>query len=254
MTTTYVTTDTLPTPNAGDEVYIQHEAPSITGNLDWSATAGAAIFDVAPDYSGNIGSAASPLKISCSTHFLFEGRNICYWNSDDSGSNTTALCVVDGSGVLHIGGGTVTRLEVANGTVWVGASAVITNLRVMGGLVYLLDDTSTDATLIENYGGTVHVERGGSTTITHVRGSTVIEGRGATETITTANVYGPGMVLRKVGTTGVITTMNALGGIPDVNHLQKKVTITTLNLNRRLPGAQDFAQHPMLTTTPAEYW
>lgn len=255
MAVTYVTTDTLPTPNAADEVYIQQDAPNITGNLDWSAVAAAAIFEVPPNYLGQIGSSSTPLKMACSDHlsYLANAGNI-YWNSDDSGANTTAKAVVDSRGTGTIGGGTVTRLEVNAGTVYVGTSAVVTNLRVTGGTVYVLDDGSTDPTTVENYGGYVHLERK-ATTLTHVRGTTMVSCKGATETIGTVNCYGPGLQLKQVAaTTGTITTLNAFGGIPDTTLLERKVTITTSNVNVRLPGAGDFVRNPLVTQTPAEYW
>lgn len=238
---------TLGAPNTGDNVYILGGSATITGNVDWSGVAEILTFRVSSDFNGQMGSVSAPLKAKITTKLVYvaSGGDM-YYVADGSGADTCALMQVLGGGHLHfMTTGTATRAEVRSGELSVATACAVTALRMSGGRVNFYDDSSTDPTTVEVFGGYLYMERG-ATTITHTAGTTKLQA--GTNNITTVNLYGPGCQFVDFGT---ITTLNAMGGIPNASMLSSPVTITNTNINMAIPGAQAFLDNSNVTFSNA---
>jgi hypothetical protein len=253
---------TLGTPASGDSLFILGGNATITTNVDQSAlAAGLVREEISRAYTGQYASAGAPHKVQISTARVYMAiSGDMYYQAAGNGGNTAALIQVIAGGHFHfVAGGTATRFEVIAGQATISAPCVVTSLRIAGGSTTLLDDSSTDPTLIElmagpaGTGGTCYTERGG-TTFTNGCGTLTI--KAASNTLTTLNCQGSPLTAKTVlVTSGTITTVNATGHIPDTTQLVQPVTITNTPINMGLPGAQAFLDHPLITftNTPTRY-
>lgn len=251
---------TLASLSDGDNLYILGGGAAITTSVDKSGfTTGVVVCEVGRAYTGQFATAASPFYAEITERLVYAAAaGAMYWRGKDSG-DATPLVQVIGGGHFYFVDGTATRLEAVSGQVTVAAGAIGTNIRLAGGAVTILDDSSTDPTLLHlmagpgGQGATCYTERGG-TTFTNDAGSlSIVAGSNA---ITTLNCYGSSAMARTLlRQSGTITTLNAIGHIPDTTQLTSPLTITNTNVNMSLPGAQALLQNPLInfTNTPTEY-
>lgn len=245
-------TTTFGAPAAGDSFYILEGGQSITGNNDYSGQTESVLMEVAPSFTGQICTAAAPFTTSFSTRLVYAaGAGDMYWASNSAtAGDVTPLVQVLGGGHLHFmsgGSGTATRLEQLRGTVTVagGATPTVTTARCAGGVMNILDAGSGPAvTTLDVMGGSVYMQRP-ATTISVLSGNLVIDSddASATNAITTLNVWGGSVTLLDPGTIG---TLNWYGGVI-VPPNARPVTISASTINRALPGAAQFLDHPLLT-------
>lgn len=235
------------TPAAAEDVFVAGGATTISLNLNWSTVTDMDVLDVPRGFIADIGSSAAPLQTRIGTKLLYgAAAGHLWWASDGSVSDTSALVKILGGGHLHfVNVGTATRLEQSSGRFTLGTSATVTNFRMQGGIAELLDDSSTDPTLLEVLGGHCTTERGG-TTFRHEGGTLVVDAAG--NAIGTFDIYASGVQLLGSGT---ITQLNAIKGIPDLSALKSPVTITNCNCNTMLPGAFEFLSNSKITFSNA---
>lgn len=233
------------TPGDGDNVFLLGGSGVITTNLDKSAlTNGFAIFEIARPFTGTYGSAANPMYVEVTTRLVYAARaGAMFYRGKDSG-DATPLIQVNTGGKFEFVDGTATRFEVAAGFAQVDATAIATNIRIGGGgSLSLLDDSSTDPTLLHIMGsGTAITERGG-TTFTNDGGNLTIDA--GANAITTLNCRAHGKTI--LTESGTITTCNCDGHVPDTSALIRPLTISATNINMLLPNAQAFLDHPLIT-------
>ena len=242
------------TPNSGDSVFVLGGAAAITTNVDQSALAnGLAIVEISRAFSGQLATAANPLYTEITTRLVYAARAGAAYFRCKTGADATPLVQVNTAGEFHfVVGGLVTRFEVANGPAKIWGPAAATNIRVSGsGHLTLIDDTSTDPTLIHLMGGgSVYTERGFATGINDGGGLTIDAG---------SNVIGAlscrGRGSTKLIESGTITALNCEGHVPDTSELINPLTITDVGINMLLPNAQAFLDHPLITftNTPVRY-
>jgi hypothetical protein len=237
--------DDFGTPAADEAVYVEGGATTIDQNLDWSGVTDMEILSVPAGFIADIGSANGPLITRIGTELLYAASaGDLWWESTGSASTTSALAKILGGGHLHIiNAGVVTRVEQSSGRLTIGPDAAGTNIRIAGGIADLLDDGSTDPTLLEILAGLCTTERGG-TTFKHMGGQLVIDA--GANTIGTLEIYSHGLQLLGCGT---ITQLNAINGIPDLSSLKFPVTVTNCSVNTLLSGAHAFLSHSKLTFT-----
>jgi hypothetical protein len=187
---------------------------SVTGDMDWSAlTSGIAWLKIAEPFSGNIGTAASPLYVDVTDGSAAE------WRSD----NNEGRLRHDGSGRSYLINGTVTYLRVQRGTFQAEAASTVTNAVLMGGSATFLTKTAA-GTLLNVYAGS-HVIQRPFTTI-NVYGGTLLVNVYNAAGASTINQYGGTVILYGHGNTAV-TAYNHLGGALDWSKLRVDTTITT---------------------------
>lgn len=244
---------TLGTVAAGDSVFILAGNATVDTNIDQSGllVSGIAINEISRAFTGQIGTAAAPMKAEIDTRLVYMAQSGDMYYQAAGAANTCALLQVIGGGTFHfVAGGTCTLAEILSGGLLVTASAVVTTLNAAGGSVNITG-SGTGTTTINMWGGptgtgpNVRTERAGTTT-TNKAGTLTIDA--GTAAITTLNCDGPvsqsKTILKESGT---VTTLNALGHIPDTSMLIRALTVTTCNINMSLPGAASFLQHPLIT-------
>lgn len=238
---------------AGEVVYILEGGQSIVGSVDQKAADQAATFEVAPGFTGQIGTAASPHIQAYATRLIYAaGAGDMYYAVDSATTDTTALLQVLGGGHMHIMAGgdstpTITRLEQLRGTVTLTGSATptVTTARCAGGVMNLLDAGSgTTITTVDVMGGHCYCQRP-VTTLSIYSGTLIVDSddASATNAIATLNVRGGNVVLLDPGT---ISTLNWFGGTI-VPPNSRPVTISASTVNRALPGASQLLDHPLIT-------
>lgn len=238
---------TLGTPNADDDLLILGGSAKIVSNMDWSGVTQADAIEIGNEFNGDFGSDSSPFKGKVETSFFYNaGGGNAYFVSDGSASDVTPLLIMPNTAGGHLRfdtTGTITDAQIAGGQFTISTAVTVTNLYMTGGAkVRFYDDSSTDPTIIQKQGGTLYLDRGCGE-LTHTAGQTWIQGENA-NAITTLNVFGAGIHLVESGT---ITTLNAWGGLPCIQKLIRPLTVTTVNINMALPGAESFLQNPLLT-------
>jgi hypothetical protein len=207
---------------------------SVTGDLDWTAlTTGIATLKIAEPFSGNIGTAASPLYVDVTDGSAAEWRsdnNEGRLRHDGSGSlffRSDATAVDNfwqyGAGRSYLINGTVTYLRVQRGTFQAEAASTVTNAVLMGGSATFLTKTAA-GTLLNVYAGS-HVIQRPFTTI-NVYGGTLLVNVYNAAGASTINQYGGTVILYGHGNTAV-TAYNHLGGALDWSKLRVDTTITT---------------------------
>jgi hypothetical protein len=216
---------------AADDVFLQDGNTPLTTDIDASglAAGGYDEFVVAFGWKANIGTFSNPLQAEVSTRFVYgAGAGQC-WYYPNGDSDVCALLRVIGPGrprMTLLTGGTITVLECSSGITDVTEPVAATTIRVdKSAIINILDNSSTDPTLLDASGGTVNTARG-ATTITQ-RGSANVNVNAETNAIGTWNVDGGRAVLIESGT---ITTLNWKAGSFDVRQLNRPVTITTANI------------------------
>lgn len=244
--------NSLGTPSSGDSIYILGGNTSIDTAVDQSAlAAGLVNFEVSRAYTAHIGSSGNPVYVEITGRLIYAAQSgSMYYRGKDAGDATVLIQIHTGGEFHAVTDGTATRFEMGSGVAKIYGPFIATNIRMGGGYLTILDDTSTDPTLIHMMsGGTVFTERG-MTTGTVDQGTLIIEA--GTNAITTLNCSGPPQVARTILTeSGTITTLNATGHIPDTTKLTNPMTITNTTINMTLPGAAAFLQNPLITFTNA---
>lgn len=246
---------TLGSPSSGDSLFILGGAQYINTNVDQSALAnGLVAVEVSGAFAGQFGSAGSPFYSEV-TGYIWYGAitGDMYYRGKDSG-DATPIAYIAGGGHFHgVTDGTITTGHVTSGHATFEAPFIVVSLYVAGGSTSLLDDSSTDPTLIRmmagknGTGGALLTERGG-TTITNECGDLTIDAN--TNTIGTLNCTGSTQTARtRLKECGTITTANLTGHIPDMTNFARPLTITNTTINMTLPGAQAFLDNPLITFT-----
>lgn len=244
--------NSLGTPNSGDSIQILGGNTNIDTNVDQSALANGLVnFEVSRAYTGIVASSGNPVYVEITGSLIYAAQSgQMYYRGKDAGDASAVIQVHSGGEFHFVTDGTATRFEVGAGIVKIYGPCIVTNLRTGGGYTSLLDDTSTDPTLIHLMsGGTVYTERG-ATTMTNDMGTLLIEA--GSNAITTLNCNGsPSVARTSLTESGTITTLNCNGHVPDTSKLTQAVTITNTNINMALPGAQAFLDNPRITFTNA---
>lgn len=166
--------------------------------------------DIRPPFSGTIGSAASPLKIGASTRVwnAASGGTLFLQAANDttggSSANTIALYQHSSPGTASLLGGTFTQVQVGNGSVIIGASAVVTTLYVTGGTVTIDDNATAITTMNITGSGKVICRR----------------------QVTTASLSGSAQCT--YDDTGTITTLSAFAG-SNWTHMNGNITTATIS-------------------------
>lgn len=246
---------TVGAPNSGDSLYVIGGNATITTAVDQSALAnGLVAVEVPFAYSGQFGTAANPFYTEVTSYIWYGAVSGSFFYKGKDTTDATPTAYFTGGGTFNfVSDGTITTGNLLSGTLNCAGPCILTNLYVAGGTGIILDDTSTDPTLLRmvggpsGTGGTVYTERGGTTFTIECGKITIAAG---SNTITTLNCTGPRSVTETIlKESGTITTINALGHIPDTRQLSRPVTITNTNINVSLPGAQAFLDHPLITFT-----
>lgn len=155
------------------------------------------------------------------------------WYYTPTGTGCARLRNISGMRVFLGGGGTVTRLEVANtASISCDDSTLITNLYQVGGSTDILYN-ATVVTLGQINGGYVSTGRGFTTLNVNGNSQVVVKREDTSSTVpaaTTVTLNGPGAKLKWCG--GNITTLNVWGGATwDAGDIPKAVTIGTINID-----------------------
>jgi hypothetical protein len=233
------------------ELYVQAGTQTITGGLSPSLTNGIQNFDVLSGFSGNIGGAAGSLAVETRSSLINYSTQIprmryyasggsFYYTPQGAGaaSDVCDYFQVDGSGSAYLTGtGTVKRLEVAGGRVYLAPSigSVATFRWVLSGGTATIDGVlgSTKIHSITVAGGQHLLKKGiqGSTLVStgFVEGLNVCGGAvtidAYSETISDLRLYG-GTV--QVVNCGAIAVVSGYSGTLDFSKLQRPVTVTLL--------------------------
>ena len=187
-------------------------------------------FVVGAQFSGNIGTAAAPLRFTASDgssarkssanseNFVrFLGGNTIYLNPGASGIDNL-LC---GGNLLNANqtANTVVYLTIDGTSYTAQSSAVATNVEVWTGRYADAASSSNTFTSFVVYGGSAFIQRGG-TTLEVISGTVDYNGTSASLT----NVYVRGGLFRHIS--GSITNVYGLGGTTDFTKLSGAVTVT----------------------------
>lgn len=191
-------------------------------------------FDVTDGWNGNIGDVTTPLTIAVSNG----GSPVASYNGQGTTYLATASPGIDrldvnrtGAGTFFLTGGTTVDLYVSGGNVVIGASAVVTNLFILGGSVRAEQHASTGFTSVIQTGGTFISARDCATHSQHGGRYTAQ----LTPTVTTMNIEGANANVSYLSDQ-TITTLNlrsgafSTAGSPFSGQL---VTVTTLNRFRQ---------------------
>lgn len=130
--------------------------------VDWSGIAAISYLSVSSNFSGNIGTATSPLKFEATTGFYNDasGGSVFFESkSTDGDPDATTLLAHTGAGTTNVVGGTVTQVQQSMGFVNVGQSAIVTTVRQSGGSSFY-DTNGTAITNLYLMGGSCYVKRG----------------------------------------------------------------------------------------------
>lgn len=246
---------TVGSPSAGDSLFVLSGAAPITTNVDQSAIDLVKV-EVSAAYGGQFGTEGNPFYAEVTSSIWYGAlAGDMYYRGKDT-TDATPQIYVAGNGHFHfVTDGTATRFDVASGFATIAGPCIVVTLTIAGGETRLLDDTSTDPTLVQllpngsGRGGKLYSERGG-TAFTNKAGDLTI--KAGTNTIGTLNCDGPASIAKTVlQECGTITTLKALGHIPDTRALTRPLTITNTEINMSLPGAQAFLDHPLITFSNA---
>lgn len=198
---------------------------SIITAVDQSAVAQVLFLDVQRTFSGNMGTAASPLKTGAKTRIQNSASGGIWWlqaaNIAGTGAaNTIARYIHSSTSTCNLLGGTVTQIDQSSGKVIVGASVVVTTVNHSGGEADY-DFNATPITTLTISGGTVRLKRGVTTIINY-------GGRLVYDSIIACTTFSGGPTSRTDWRGGAITTANILGSFT-VENLTDPTTFTTVN-------------------------
>ena len=214
---------------------------SIVSDLDWSTLGGGntgiTYLKIAERFSGNIGTATSPLKVDAdvadteyATNEVSASGRIEHYGpgtffiSAAGGSSKISNFFQMGVGRTIVIAGTIAYLYQANGTVQVEASPTITKADLFGGSATFATKTTAGTTL--NVHGGSHTIQRPFTTI-NVYGGTLNINTKYTTANQTVNIYGGSVNLIAQGGTGTFN-VTAYGGYLDFSALRVDTTIATL--------------------------
>lgn len=199
---------------------------------------------VTPGYTGNIGGAGGSLILAVSNQTTlsayaegssdgpridYYGRGVAYFGA---GGNGIDRIRVNTQGQFWLTAGTTARVEMAGGTLNIGASAVVTRLVVSGGNV-LIEDNATAITELDVLGGTVYCRRDIATY--HVGGTGTLYMLDDAATTTVAELNSPQARVFDQSS-GTVALLRAKSGLwtPQGNPSDAK-TVTALN---EFPGSK----------------
>lgn len=250
--------DTGAAPVAADTVLLMRCIASrvLATNLP-GAAAGVnyAGLQVGPEFRGKLGAVATPLYVGTVVADIRFGSLYCQeaFLAVDAGDSSSINIDGTGSGpnALHLlGPGTWANVRVRRGAfVRIGATAVVTNLIVMGDNCHVMIESGATVTNIIQCGGVIDCEAAvtnvtmtggifnhqGSTTYNitalNLYGNARFNYAASDGTITTANLYGNSLLNCDdgVGYARTITTVNRFGGTLDVRGAGNMVTLSTEN-------------------------
>ena len=233
-------------PDADDVASIDYSSRAITAGMDQSGVtfaAGSQLL-IGPNFTGSIGTAASPLRLSAGTLDLIHVNAPLAQAINIRVGTCTNFIVVDGNereNGVHLVQGTATTLQVGKaGNFKLGALATATTARFGGapnsaGSRFIIESGAVITTAWQ-FGGYVFNEAGtsGSPLVTvNVAGGKWEHGGTNTGTITTLNIY-PGGYFYWTGYNAAspytIGTINVYaGGVLDGSTNLKRGTATTIN-------------------------
>jgi len=222
---------------AGCQLLIPDGTQNIVTAVDQSAVAYGLSFEVARLFSGNIGTAASPLRYAWSDgsaaekssgntegYFkYFAGGGSCYLYCTNAAPTTTDNIFQNSPGAkLFLTNGTVSFMHIENGLLDVNTNCVITNFDGYGGSSTIdVQATPTNITNMTVWGGVHTLKRAVTGTLT-INGGTVIYDY---------ELAVAGTVAINGGTfdhrAGPITTLNHNAGIHDTTRMRRLSTVTT---------------------------
>jgi hypothetical protein len=154
--------DTIGFANSA-ELRIVEGSQTISSGLDQSGLGtGVARFHVGPAFFGSIGSAtAGPARFDCDVSpgiIQYSASGGAMYYRANGGNNVATRIIQDGSGSLYLQGGTITTLEVQNGSTYINDQCVPATLYQYGGTV-TVDAGGTALTNVEVHGGTLYLYR-----------------------------------------------------------------------------------------------
>lgn len=206
--------------------------------VDQSAAQVILSLTVTSQFSGNIGTAAVPLKFyatdtsagektSANTEAFFLNRgsgSIFLSCGTTAGTNSIDNVTHSGSGTLTLVAGVFPYVKVTSGRLVISDNAVVQNLEVYGGTVTIEAAASTNMSSIKQFGGTVIIRRPVSVSpgqIDLYAGSMTYAYDNATGTATTiVNQWG-GILYQK---SGPFTTHNHYAGKHDYTDMYRLTT------------------------------
>ena len=234
-------------PVSTDEVVIPAGSQKITAGLNQSAVTLAGI-TVEAGYDKDIGSSTGELRVALSApasiqtsggqqFFDFGASNVNIEVLGSGGAST-------GQRAVNFIGSNLATVSVVGGSVGIATapanSATVATLRVLGGNVWIGDNTTL--TTVNLYNGTL-LQQCGSTTTTVYGGQLTTKGSG---TVGTFNIYSG---VATLSSTGTITTLNGYGGELDFGGSGLARTVTTLNANATDPLIISFDPNVVTITT-----
>jgi len=154
------------------DLVIEAGTQNITGGLDQSSqTEGINSLKIRPSFTGRIeGTGGEAMRVDCDngtspqdppTIFMQGGAGSFLRYQASGDDNTCDRFVMNSAGQVDITGGTITRLDLINGSAVVGASAVVTNAFLQGGSS-TIEHNGTVFTSCIISSGTHTIRRGGT--------------------------------------------------------------------------------------------
>lgn len=213
---------------AGDIIIIREGAGIYTSGLDFSGVELAKV-QVLPTFTGTIGSNGTAWQLDLSASAQSPG--LFEYNSPGNAAYVAPTTEIQlariyqtGSTGLFFTDGTVTSLEVVNGSVSANDQTDVIDLKQSGGRVFISEHASQAVDTLNLYGGNCTCERDIGTAVIY-GGYLSVNDSSVTPTSVTV---GQGGTFRHIG--GNIGTLTALpGSTVDFSGLSADITITTAN-------------------------
>lgn len=223
----------------GATLLVPGGSASVTAWLDWSGapmTTGISYLKITDRFSGNIGTALSPLIVdadatatewtsaaSTSSRIEHYGTGTLYLNAGGNNSRVSNLFQA-GTGRTVLTSGTATYLNVLAGTMQVEIAATVTNGRLLGGSS-TFGAVSSAGTQLDVVAGSHTIQR--PFTTINVYGGVLNVNVYYAAAASSINIYGGTVNLLSHGGTA-ITAITQFGGFLDWSSLRVDTTITTL--------------------------
>lgn len=147
---------------------IARGSQAITDDLDFTSmsTGGVSLLDIRRQFTGSIGTSASHLKIaatvnSAQIYYNAAAGTLYLASANTAASNVTTKFEMSGGagGTAYLTGGTFTNVTICDGTCYIAAGCVVTNLYITGGSV-IQEYNATVNTLVDQSGGSLTTKRG----------------------------------------------------------------------------------------------
>lgn len=247
MAVVTVETTTIPSISADNVLSFSRSTGPVVTNVDQDVDLQRVI--VPSTWGHNIGTAANPLHLAVSntttiSRPVFVNRASAGTLYYKAGTNGCDEFQHAGIGRTYVTDGTIASLSV-NGPVIVDGLAAATNIYVgNSGSLQLIDDTSTDPTLIVVAGGTSIIGRG-ATTMRFLGGSSMLDSRA--NAITSMELSGGIVTVQRA--TGTITNLYLYSGSLDMSQIEGSLTVTNLFINMSLPWAREFLDSGLVVAT-----